>query len=132
MRIKLMILAVGILLLRTNLYAADGDLIVNGNVGIGTTTPQAKLDVNGNISVVINGKRLNLLYYNFNEDAYGSYSPIYYLCGFLSDSCNGDINTEYSCLPSDSKVCTDVKNVGGDLCNYRSITCKQIMIFAEP
>jgi hypothetical protein len=28
---------------------ADGDLIVNGNLGVGTSTPQAKLDVNGAI-----------------------------------------------------------------------------------
>jgi len=31
-------------------YAADGDLIVNGKVGIGTTTPYSTLDVNGTVS----------------------------------------------------------------------------------
>lgn len=36
----------GILIAATNLYAANGDLIVNGNVGIGTTNPSlAKLQV---------------------------------------------------------------------------------------
>jgi hypothetical protein len=48
---KLIILAVGLLLVGTNLYAADGDLIVNGNVGVGTLTPQAKVDVVGGIKV---------------------------------------------------------------------------------
>ncbi len=38
---------IGMLFIGTNLYAANGDLIVNGNVGIGTTNPQAKLDVGG-------------------------------------------------------------------------------------
>ncbi len=30
-------------------FAADGDLIVNGNIGVGITTPTEKLDVNGNV-----------------------------------------------------------------------------------
>jgi len=33
------------------LYAANGDLIVNGNLGVGTTTPAAKAEVNGNMIV---------------------------------------------------------------------------------
>ena len=34
-----------LLLVISSLYAANGDLIVNGNLGIGTTSPEAKLDV---------------------------------------------------------------------------------------
>ncbi|MFH2047740.1 MAG: hypothetical protein ABIK92_21655 [Pseudomonadota bacterium] len=39
----------GLLLIGSNGFAADGDLIVNGNVGVGTTTPTEKLDVNGTV-----------------------------------------------------------------------------------
>jgi len=34
-----------VLLVAGNLYAADGDLIVEGNVGVGTSTPTARVDV---------------------------------------------------------------------------------------
>ncbi|MBI4684594.1 MAG: hypothetical protein HY755_05305 [Nitrospirae bacterium] len=40
-------LTIWFLLIATNLYA--GDLIVNGNVGIGTTSPGAALDVKGGV-----------------------------------------------------------------------------------
>jgi hypothetical protein len=36
-----------VLFLGSNLYAADGDLMVNGMVSIGTTTPSAILSING-------------------------------------------------------------------------------------
>lgn len=46
-----MILAVaaGLLLMAASLFAGDGDLIVDGNLGVGTTTPTAKVDVAGKI-----------------------------------------------------------------------------------
>ena len=48
---KMFALLLVILWNSTLLYAADGDLIVNGNLGAGTTTPAEKLDVNGNAKV---------------------------------------------------------------------------------
>lgn len=42
-------LILGFLLIGTNGFAADGDLIVNGKIGVGTTSPAEKLDVNGNV-----------------------------------------------------------------------------------
>jgi hypothetical protein len=41
-------LFIGFLLIGTNLFAADGDLIVNGKLGVGTTAPTAKLELSGN------------------------------------------------------------------------------------
>lgn len=49
MKKRILLLVVGCLFIGINLFAADGDLIVNGNVGIGTTTPTQKLDVSGQI-----------------------------------------------------------------------------------
>lgn len=40
-------LVIVFLLIAANAYAADGDLIVNGNLGVGTTTPTQRLDVAG-------------------------------------------------------------------------------------
>jgi hypothetical protein len=47
MKKKMLGLVIGFLLIGINLFAADGDLIVNGNVGIGTTNPAGKLDISG-------------------------------------------------------------------------------------
>lgn len=44
MKKTVLILMLGVVIIASNLFAADGDLIVEGNVGIGTTTPVAKLD----------------------------------------------------------------------------------------
>ncbi len=43
MKKRILVLLVGFLLIGVNLYAADGDLIVEGNVGIGTTSPSDKV-----------------------------------------------------------------------------------------
>lgn len=60
------VVLVVIFLITGSVYAANGDLIVNGNVGVGTITPQAKLDVVGDISFEKDGKRFVLKYYNFS------------------------------------------------------------------
>ena len=43
MKRKVLALAIGMLLIGLNLYAADGDLIVQGNLGVGTTSPAVKV-----------------------------------------------------------------------------------------
>ncbi|MEW5744394.1 MAG: tail fiber domain-containing protein [Nitrospirota bacterium] len=54
---KKLVLAVltGLLLMGMSAFAADGDLIVNGKVGVGTTSPVDRLDVFGNIRLVGGG-----------------------------------------------------------------------------
>lgn len=49
MKRKMLGLIIGFLLIGFNVCAADGDLIVNGMVGVGTSSPATKLDVSGTI-----------------------------------------------------------------------------------
>ena len=51
MRTKMLGLVIGLLLIGMNGFAADGDLIVNGKVGIGTTSPSLPLDARGSSNV---------------------------------------------------------------------------------
>ena len=51
MKKVILVLMIVFLLIGINLYAADGDLIVEGKIGVGTTTPSEALDVNGNILI---------------------------------------------------------------------------------
>jgi hypothetical protein len=44
-------LIVGIVLTACQAFAANGDLIVDGSLGVGTATPGAKLDVNGTVKI---------------------------------------------------------------------------------
>jgi hypothetical protein len=45
MKRKIFMILTCFLLVGTNLCAADGDLIVTGNVGVGTTSPSSKLEI---------------------------------------------------------------------------------------
>ncbi len=45
MKKRVIILVVGFLFIGFNVFAADGDLIVNGKVGIGTTTPDSTTEI---------------------------------------------------------------------------------------
>ncbi len=47
MKKRFAIFMIGFLLVAANVFAGDGDVIVNGNLGVGTTSPGSKLDVYG-------------------------------------------------------------------------------------
>jgi microcystin-dependent protein len=53
MKLRALIMAASAVLLFNAgiLYAANGDLIVNGNLGVGTSAPASKAEVNGNMVV---------------------------------------------------------------------------------
>ncbi len=51
MKTMRLVCILGFLLIGTTASAADGDMIVNGKLGIGTTSPASKLDVNGDVRV---------------------------------------------------------------------------------
>jgi hypothetical protein len=53
MKKKALALMIGFLLVGFNLFAADGDLIVNGNIGIGTANAGAKLEVYGGGDILL-------------------------------------------------------------------------------
>ncbi|MEM1535490.1 MAG: hypothetical protein QXO56_03170 [Candidatus Pacearchaeota archaeon] len=80
----------------------------NNNVGIGTTSPQAKLDVNGSLGIIINNKRyfLKPVFLNLGED---SYTLIGSTLGGEEDSCDSNRANSYTCDPSESKSCTDIR-----------------------
>jgi hypothetical protein len=51
MKIMRFLCILGLLLTGTTTFAADGDMIVNGKIGVGTASPASKLDVNGDVRV---------------------------------------------------------------------------------
>jgi len=145
MKKRILVLMVGFLFIGVNGFAADGDLIVNGNatvngnVGIGTASPTAKLEVIGEFAIQPGSVRLVATYWNFNEDTYGAWeagSPSNETCGV------GNLyQYVYTCAPSDSKTCVDTafgefigggfEGCGSSYCK-RTITCRQAVLIIGP
>lgn len=46
-----MVLLISVFCIQVHTYAANGDLIVNGNLSVGTNTPTAKAEIKGNMIV---------------------------------------------------------------------------------
>ena len=74
MKKALLFCLVGILGLSINLYAADGDLIVDGDLGVGTVTPADKVHIAGAGQLAIDVNGSNAYFGNFanqNDAMYG-------------------------------------------------------------
>jgi len=116
----------GVLLISAGLFAADGDLVINGNLGVGTSNPGAKLHV---FPPIISGSHINrniMLFsdlYNLgnngqhfalttltNGSDYGGWN--------LSSSWNGRLSfgvwpsSEYNALPNEMLTIIGTGNVG--------------------
>jgi hypothetical protein len=128
MKKNVFLLVVVLFIYGSNALAANGDLIVNGNLGVGTATPQSKLDVNGNISVLIGGIGYTLQYINTSEDVYGAWNT-----GSSTDTCHG-LNSDYTCPADIGKTCLD-RRIGGEADGiygvYRTVTCKRALGFVQ-
>jgi len=92
----------GGLTLATNGGIENGLLVVNGNVGIGTIDPKAKLDVNGGIRFKFRDQQMYPVPVNGSEDRYDDWKIADY-----GDDCNGQVATPYTCWPGDHKSCND-------------------------
>ncbi len=90
MKRRVLILVVGLLLIGVNGFAADGDLIVNGSVGIGTTTAARLFHVSGSGTV---GRFESSL--NINQTVLELFTPAIDVGSYssLSFRCNNTSNT---------------------------------------
>lgn len=90
-----------------------GDITLdNGNVGIGTQAPAARLDVS-----------------TTPVDTYGEWLPYdayYEPCEHCMDTCNGNHWSEFSCPGGQTIACEDIRNDDGENWEYRVVFCNQI------
>ncbi|MCX7957684.1 MAG: hypothetical protein N3B13_01400 [Deltaproteobacteria bacterium] len=86
-----------------------------GYVGINTTTPAGVLEIKyGNASVAFKP-----VVGNYGNDVYGTWA-----IGSSTDTCDGNISTEYSCGINESRTCIDVLLASPFYMN-RTVTCRK-------
>jgi len=84
-----------------------------GNVGIGTTSPTAKLEISGDVKIGggISGKpSYSLIIGQEISDSNTQWVLLPDSNSSPSDSCNGDIDQEYICPSGAQKECTDISS----------------------
>ncbi len=139
-----------------NVILSQSNTVILGNsanVGIGTSTPNAKLEIAGQIKItggapgvgkVLTSDASGLaswstvaggmggfdreMDYNLWEDSYGALSTSR---GRAIDTCDNDTANPYTCTPSDNRSCIDIQSVSswfGASFEGRSITCQQARI----
>lgn len=116
MKTKLAIFVMGLLLMGSSAFAADGDLVVNGNAKVG-----------GDIYLVKDGQVFTTMYVlqNFGEDVYGSW-----VLGNPGETCKANYqNFEYTCEFDASKTCIDTKIGGDGKYYYRNVVCRRPIVF---
>jgi hypothetical protein len=88
--------------------ATTGLIVANGNVGIGTTSPDATLHVEGDVKIggLINQPSYNLVLGSGATDYYGDWEGPY--SSNPGDTCDNKPDAPYMCPPSETKSCTDV------------------------
>jgi len=104
-----------------------GTVIVNGNVGIGTASPTAKLDVAGEASFMKNGIKMTMAFANTGEDIYDN------SLNEGTDTCDGDHVKKYICPPDIKRAaCTDITEsfLTEDI-YWSTVTCKRAVGWFE-
>ncbi len=106
----------------------------NGSVGVNTNTPQAALDVNGDISFTLNGMRFASRLTNAGVRA-RNFAGCYGRNTGFTDTCDGSFQL-YQCPAGGAftNTCFDIQSAcGGNGCGgcYFNVTCNAGVIFQQ-
>jgi hypothetical protein len=112
--VSMVVMVLALLFMSGNLYAANGDLIVNGNLGVGTgtTAPTEKAEIKGNMKVdgtitsggqTVNG---NLCVGGNCTSTLHVSGGLYGHCKYSSGGCQEALNPAYCSSPYGAPACT--------------------------